>query len=69
MDIVQATLVGVILFGIFNGVLILRNSVLYKRGNPHINVDYRAFFVIGVAYLGAGFALSVLLHNLGFFGI
>jgi hypothetical protein len=69
MDIVQITLLGVILFGVLIGAIILRNGVLYKRSNSKGDVDYRAFFVIGVTYLGAGVALSISLHNLGFYGI
>jgi hypothetical protein len=69
MDIIQVTLIGVILFGVLIGVFILRKRILYENSNKQGDVDYRSFFVIGITYIGAGVALSVSLRNPGFFGI
>jgi O-antigen ligase len=69
MDIVQMTLIGVILFGILIGFIILRKRILYKNSVTKGDVDYRSFYVIGITYIGAGVALSVTLRNPGFFGI
>lgn len=47
------------------GILLLRKWKNGYRGE----VNYRAFFIIGITFLPAGVALSASMHNPGVFGM
>jgi predicted transporter len=65
VEILQLSVIGLTLVGIVIGILLLRK---WKSGNRG-EVNYRAFFIIGITFLPAGVALSASTSNPGFFGM
>lgn len=65
VDILQVSILGLTLIGLVIGVLLLRK---WKSGYQG-EINYRAFYIIGVTFLPAGVALSASTRNPDFFGM
>ncbi len=65
VDVLQLSVIGLTAIGLVTGILLLRK---WKNGYQD-EVNYRAFYIIGVTFLPAGVALSASTRNPGFFGM
>jgi len=64
-DIMKLSVLGLTVIGLVIGVLLLRKW----KGGYQGEVNYRAFYIIGITFLPAGVALSASTRNPGFFGM
>lgn len=68
MSTIPIIMIGILLIMIF--VLIITVVWVKKKGNKEKNkeIDYRAFFIMGISFLPLGIVLTFVVGNPGFIG-
>ncbi len=65
VDTLQVLILGLSVLGLVFGALAWRN----RKSGDQVEINYRAFFVLGVTFLPVGVTLSASTGNPGFLGM